>query len=51
MNGLINSSRIAMSVYEKGPTTIEDAIGICRASTRPPASQSTAPHFPPVWTE
>ena len=26
--GLINSSRIAQSVYEKGPTTIEDTIGI-----------------------
>ena len=26
--GLINSSRITLSVYEKGPTTIEDAIGI-----------------------
>ena len=25
--------------------------GICRASTRPPASQSTVPHFPPVWME
>ena len=28
LKGLINSSRIAPSVYEKGPTTIEDAIGI-----------------------
>ena len=28
MKGLINSCRIALSVYEKGPTTIEDAIGI-----------------------
>ena len=28
MKGLINSSRIAPSVYEKGPTTIEDAISI-----------------------
>ena len=28
LKGLINSSRIALSVYEKGPTTIEDAIGI-----------------------
>ena len=24
---------------------------ICHVSTRPPASQSTAPHFPPVWME
>ena len=28
MKGLINSSRITPTVYEKGPTTIEDAIGI-----------------------
>ena len=28
LKGLMNSSRIAPSVYEKGPTTIEDAIGI-----------------------
>ena len=28
LKGLINSSRIAPSVYDKGPTTIEDAIGI-----------------------
>ena len=28
LKGLINSSRIAPSVYEKRPTTIEDAIGI-----------------------
>ena len=28
LKGLINSSRIAPGVYEKGPTTIEDAIGI-----------------------
>ena len=28
LKGLINSSRIAPSVYEQGPTTIEDAIGI-----------------------
>ena len=28
LKGLINSSRIMPSVYEKGPTTIEDAIGI-----------------------
>ena len=28
LKGLINSSRIAPSVYKKGPTTIEDAIGI-----------------------
>ena len=28
LKGLINSSRITPSVYEKGPTTIEDAIGI-----------------------
>ena len=28
MKGLINSSRITPSVYEKGPTTIEDAICI-----------------------
>ena len=28
LKGLINNSRIAPSVYEKGPTTIEDAIGI-----------------------
>ena len=30
LKGLINSSRIALSVYEKGPTTIEDAIGIVK---------------------
>ena len=30
LKGLINSSRIAPSVYEKGPTTIEDAIGIVK---------------------
>ena len=28
LKGLINSSRIAWSVYEHGPTTIEDTIGI-----------------------
>ena len=28
LKGLINSSRITPSVYKKGPTTIEDAIGI-----------------------
>ena len=28
LKGLINSSRIAPSEYEKGPTTIEDTIGI-----------------------
>ena len=28
LKGLINSSRIAPSVYEKGPTTIENTIGI-----------------------
>ena len=28
LKGLINSSRITSSVYKKGPTTIEDAIGI-----------------------
>ena len=28
LKGLINSSRIAPSVYDKGPTTIEDAISI-----------------------
>ena len=28
LKGLINSSRIAPSVYEKGPTTIEDTISI-----------------------
>ena len=28
LKGLINSSRIAPSVYKQGPTTIEDAIGI-----------------------
>ena len=28
LKGLINSSKIAPGVYEKGPTTIEDAIGI-----------------------
>ena len=28
LKGLINSSRITPSVYEKGPTTIENAIGI-----------------------
>ena len=30
LKGLINSSRIAPSVYKKGPTTIEDAIGIVK---------------------
>ena len=30
LKGLTNSSRIAPSVYEKGPTTIEDAIGIVK---------------------
>ena len=30
LKGLINSSRIAQSVYKKGPTTIEDAIGIVK---------------------
>ena len=30
LKGLINSSRIAPSVYEKGPTTIEDAISIVK---------------------
>ena len=30
---------------------IAEAIDICHALTRPPASQSTAPHFPPVWME
>ena len=30
MKGLINSSRIAPSVYEQGPATIEDAIGIVK---------------------
>ena len=28
LKGLINSSKIAPGVYEKGPTTIEDALGI-----------------------
>ena len=28
LKGLVNSSKIAPGVYEKGPTTIEDAIGI-----------------------
>ena len=28
LKGLINSSRITLSVYEKGPTTIEDTIEI-----------------------
>ena len=28
LKGLINSSRIAPSVYKKGPTTIEDTVGI-----------------------
>ena len=28
LKGLINNSRITLSVYEKGPTTIEDTIGI-----------------------
>ena len=32
LKGLINSSRIAPSMYEKGPTTIEDAIGIVEKS-------------------
>ena len=30
LKGLTNSSRIAPSVYEKGPTTIKDAIGIVK---------------------
>ena len=30
LKGLINSSKIALAVYEKGPTTIEDAIGIVK---------------------
>ena len=30
LKGLINSSRITLSVYKKGPTTIEDAIGIVK---------------------
>ena len=30
LKGLINSSRITPSVYEKGPTTIEDAISIVK---------------------
>ena len=30
LKGLINSSKIAPDVYEKGPTTIEDAIGIVK---------------------
>ena len=30
LKGLINSSRITPSIYEKGPTTIEDAIGIVK---------------------
>ena len=30
LKGLINSSKIAPGVYEKGPTTIEDAIGIVK---------------------
>ena len=32
LKGLINSSRITPSVYKKGPTTIEDAIGIYQLS-------------------
>ena len=30
LKGLINSSKIAPGVYEKGPTTIEDAIGVVK---------------------
>ena len=30
LKGLINSSKIAPGVYKKGPTTIEDAIGIVK---------------------
>ena len=30
LKGLINSSKIAPGVYEKGSTTIEDAIGIVK---------------------
>ena len=30
LKGLVNSSKIAPGVYEKGPTTIEDAIGIVK---------------------
>ena len=30
---------------------LQGSESICHASTRPPASQSTAPHFRPVWTE
>ena len=43
LKGLINNSRIAPSVYEKGPTTIEDAIGIVekiRSGQRIAASSS-----------
>ena len=36
LKGLINSSRIAPSVYEKGPTTIEDAIGIVEKKSAQP---------------
>ena len=34
LKGLINSSKIAPGVYEKGPTTIEDAIGIVKTSSK-----------------
>ena len=43
LKGLTNSSRIAPSVYEKGPTTIEDAISIVEkisSAQRIPASFS-----------
>ena len=40
LKGLINSSRIAPSVYEKGPTTIEDAIGIVEKNQLSPMYSS-----------
>ena len=40
LNGLINSSRIAPSVYKKGPTTIEDTIGIVEKNQLSPMYSS-----------
>ena len=46
LKGLTNSSRIAPSVYEKGPTTIEDAISIVEkiSSAQPIAASFSQNH-------
>ena len=49
-------SILPLCTYNKFPILhtyprTESNIPICHALTRPPASQSTAPHFPPVWME